>query len=171
MANSLVFGGISGFPQGRGDTTYQYDDTLSWVHGKHSIRCGVEFRRFDNNNFNGGTGGVLNFGTMAGFLAGTPTSATETALPATPALRVSAFNAFVQDDVKISQHLTLNLGLRWEFNGVPSEIHNRLGFYDFTQIKCWSPARRARARPTRTSTRTSGRAWVSPAIRSARARR
>ena len=108
---------------------------MSWVHGKQSIRAGVEFRRFDNNNFNGGTGGVLSFGTMAGFLAGTPTSATETALPATPALRVSAVNAFVQDDIKVSQHLTVNAGLRWEFNGVPSEIHNRLGFYDFTQNK------------------------------------
>ncbi len=135
VASSLIFGGISGFPQGRGDTTYQYNDTLSWVHGKQSIRGGVEFRRFDNNNFNGGTGGTISFGTMAGFLAGTPTSATETALPATPGLRVSAFNAFLQDDIKVSQRLTVNLGLRWEFNGVPSEIHNRLGFYDFTQNK------------------------------------
>jgi len=135
VASSLIFGGISGFPQGRGDTTYQYDDTLSWVHGRQSIRGGVEFRRFDNNNFNGGTGGVINFGSMAGFLAGTPTSATETALPATPGLRVSAFNAFLQDDFKVSQRLTVNLGLRWEFNGVPSEIHNRMGFYDFTQNK------------------------------------
>ncbi len=135
VASSLLFGGISGFPQGRGDTTYQYSDTLSWVHGRHSIRGGAEFRRFDNNNFNGGTGGVISFGTMAGFLAGTPTSATETALPATPGLRVSAFNAFLQDDFKVSQRFTVNLGMRWEFNGVPSEIHDRLGFYDFTQNK------------------------------------
>src|SRR5450759_2002462 len=135
VVSSLIFGGISGFPQGRGDTTYQYDDTLSWVHGRQSIRGGVEFRRFDNNNFNGGTGGVISFGSMAGFLAGTPTAATETALPATPGLRVSAFNAFLQDDFKVSQRLTVNLGLRWEFNGVPSEIHNRMGFYDFTQNK------------------------------------
>ena len=135
VAGSLLFGGISGFPQGRGDTTYQYDDTVSWVRGRQSIKGGVEFRRFDNNNFNGGTGGVISFGTMAGFLAGTPTSATETALPATPGLRVSAFNAFLQDDIKVSQRLTVNLGLRWEFNGVPTEIHNRLGFYDFTQNK------------------------------------
>jgi hypothetical protein len=135
VAGPLTFGGISGFPQGRGDTTYQYNDTLSWVHGRQSIKGGVEFRRFDNNNFNGGTGGVINFGTMAGFLAGTPTSATETALPATPGLRVSAFDAFLQDDFKVSQRLTLNLGLRWEFNGVPSEIHNRLGFYNFALNK------------------------------------
>ena len=97
---AMSFGGISGFPQGRGDTTYQYTDTLGWVRGRHSIRMGGEYRRFDNNNFNGGTGGVITFGTMAAFLAGTPTSATQTARRATPALRVNAFGAFVQDDFK-----------------------------------------------------------------------
>ena len=50
----------------------------------------------------------------------------------TPGLRVNALGTFVQDDVKLTSHLTLNLGLRWEYNGVPSEIHNRLGVFDFT---------------------------------------
>ena len=132
---ALRFGGEDAFPQGRGDTTFQYSDTVSWIRGKQSIRFGAEFRRFRNNNFNGGTGGTLSFGTLAGFLAGTPTSATETALPATPALRVSAFGSFVEDDVKVTRKLTLNLGLRWEYNGVPYETHNRLGVYDFGRNK------------------------------------
>jgi hypothetical protein len=132
---TLRFGGIDGFPQGRGDTTFQYDDTLGWVHGRQSIRFGAEFRRFRNNNFNGGTGGILAFGTIASFLTGTLSSATETALPATPALRVNALNLFVQDDVKLNAHLTLNLGVRWEYNGAPSEIFNRLGVYNFAQNK------------------------------------
>ena len=130
-AGGPEFGGISGFPQGRGDTTYQYSDTLSWVHGKHSLKFGGEFRRFRNNNTNGGTGGTLSFASLATFLAGTVNSATETALPATPALRVSALDVFAQDDYKVTPKLTLNLGVRWEYNGVPSEIHNRLGIYDF----------------------------------------
>jgi hypothetical protein len=130
-AGGPEFGGISGFPQGRGDTTFQYSDTLSWIHGKHSLKFGAEFRRFWNNNENGGTGGILNFSSLATFLAGTVSSATETALPATPALRISALGLFAQDDYKVTPKLTLNLGLRWEYNGVPSEIHNRLGVYDF----------------------------------------
>src|SRR5207248_681930 len=101
--------------------------------GKHAIKFGAEFRRFRNNNFNGGTGGVLNFPNLAAFIAGTASSATETALPATPALRVSALDTFAQDDYKVTSRLTLNLGLRWEFNGVPSEIHNRMSVYDFAQ--------------------------------------
>jgi Carboxypeptidase regulatory-like domain len=126
------FGGISGFPQGRGDTTFQYSDTVSWLRGRHSIKFGAEVRRFRNNNFNGGTGGSILFPSLTAFLSGTPSQTVETSLPVTPALRVSALGTFVQDDVKLTSHLTLNLGLRWEYNGVPSEIHNRLAVFDFT---------------------------------------
>src|SRR5262249_9374816 len=83
----------------------------------------------------GGTGGTIMFGTMAAFLAGTPTSATQTSLPATPALRVNAFALFLQDDFKASAKLTLNLGLRWEYNGVPWEKYDRLSVYDYAQNK------------------------------------
>ena len=126
------FGGINGFPQGRGDTSFQYSDSLAWIHGKHSIKFGAEFRRFRNNNFNGGTGGFILFPSLNAFLAGTPSQSVETALPVTPALRVIALGTFVQDDVKLTSRLTLNLGLRWEYNGVPSEIHDRLSVFDFT---------------------------------------
>jgi hypothetical protein len=135
VPGAFVFAGITGEPNGRGDTTFQYSDTVSWIHGKQSIKFGAEFRRFRNNNFSNGTGGLLTFGTVANFLAGTPTQATETALPASPALRANAFDAFAEDDIKLTSRFTLNLGLRWEYNGVPSEIHDRLGIYDFTQNK------------------------------------
>ena len=131
ISGGMVFGGITGFPQGRGDTTFEYADTVSWTHGKHSMKFGAEFRRFRNNNNNGGTGGTVNFPNLAAFLAGTPTSATQTSLPATPAFRVSALGTFIQDDIKLTSRLTINAGLRWEYNGVPNEIHNRMGIYDF----------------------------------------
>ncbi len=133
ISGGAVLGGISGFPQGRGDTTFQYSDSLSWIRGRHSLKFGAEFRRFRNNNFNGGTGGTINFPNLAAFIAGTPSSATETALPATPGLRVSALGTYAQDDFRVNQRLTLNLGLRWEYNGVPNEIHNRLAVYDFAR--------------------------------------
>lgn len=136
VAGGMQFGGINGFPQGRGDTTFQYNDTLSWIRGRHSLKFGGEFRRFRNNNFNGGTGGILNFGTLAAFLAGTPNSAMQSpAVPVTPALRVSALDLFAQDDFKVSSKLTLNLGLRWEYNGVPYEKYQRQTIYDFAGNK------------------------------------
>jgi hypothetical protein len=132
VPGGMSFGGINGEPQGRGDNTYQYSDTVGWIRGRHSIRMGGEFRRFANNDLHLGTGGILTFGTMFAFLAGSPTQATQTSLPVTPSLHVNAFGAFIQDDYKLSARLTLNLGLRWEYNGVPYEKHDRLAIYDFT---------------------------------------
>src|SRR3989454_2423514 len=47
---SLNFGGPSGFPQGRGDTTGVFSDTLSWLRGRHSLKFGGEGPRFYHNN-------------------------------------------------------------------------------------------------------------------------
>jgi Carboxypeptidase regulatory-like domain len=135
VSGNFIFGGINGFPQGRGDTTFSYSDTLAWIKGKHSLKFGAEIRRFYNNNLAGGTGGTITFGTVAAFLAGTPTGATETALPATPAMTVGAVGIFAQDDVKLTPTLTMNIGLRWEYNGVPEERHNRLSVFDFNTYK------------------------------------
>ncbi|MBI3210425.1 MAG: TonB-dependent receptor [Candidatus Solibacter usitatus] len=135
VSGVMTFGGINGFPQGRGDTTIQWNDTLSWIRGRHSLKMGGEVRRFRNNNFNNATGGVVTFASLATFLAGTPSSATQTKLPVTNSLRVSALDFFLQDDFKVNKNLTLNLGLRWEYNGVPNEVHNRFGIFDFSANK------------------------------------
>jgi len=40
--------------------------------------------------------------------------------------RFNDANAFVQDDIKISQRLTVNIGVRWEYDGYPSDIYGNL---------------------------------------------
>ena len=55
------------------------------MHGKHSLKFGAEFRRFRNNNDERRHGRHSQLRLLATFLAGTVSSATETALPATPA--------------------------------------------------------------------------------------
>ncbi len=131
VAGAMAFGGIAGFPQARGDTTFQYTDTVSWVAGKHSLKFGAEWRRFRNNVSNGGTGGTITFASIQDFISGTPNSTTQQTVPANPALRVSALNLFIQDDYKITRRFAVNYGFRYEYNGIPSETHNRLAVYDF----------------------------------------
>ena len=47
MAN---FGVYEGMPQGRVQNTFQYSDTLSWVHGRHSLKAGGDFHRIQANS-------------------------------------------------------------------------------------------------------------------------
>ena len=55
-------------------------------------------------------------------------------------------NVFVNDDWKISRRLTVNLGLRWERYGAPTEAHNQIA--QFTNLDGYAPAQIAAARTT-----------------------
>jgi len=130
VPGQMVFGNPAGFPQGRADTTFQLTDVFSLQRSAHAIKFGFETRRFWNNNFNAATRGSLRFDTMPDFLAGRVSRFTKPTGDVSPALRVSAYNWFLQDDWRVRPRLTLSLGLRWEFSGVPGETHNRLTIFD-----------------------------------------
>jgi hypothetical protein len=124
----LNFGGPTGFPQGRSDTTYVLSDTVSYLRGNHSIKIGGEARKFFNNNTGKDTGSFT-FGNMAAFLAGTANAFTITLGDVSSAIAQGAFGAFVQDNYKIRQNLTLELGFRWDWLMSPTERFNR--FVDY----------------------------------------
>jgi outer membrane receptor protein involved in Fe transport len=121
---TLNFGGPGGFPQGRGDTTAVLSDTMSYLRGRHSFKFGGEFRRFYNNNFNGDTG-TLTFNNFAQFVAGTPNgfSISQGNLPSRIATGELGF--FIQDSWKAMDRLTLELGLRYDWNQTPTEAFDR----------------------------------------------
>ena len=48
--------------------------------------------------------------------------------------RFNDFNLFMADDWRISRSLTLNLGLRYEFFGLPEEVNGRIGNVDFDAL-------------------------------------
>lgn len=127
-AYPLNFGGPAGFPQGRGDTTAVVSDTLNWTHGNHNFKFGGEYRRFQNDNFGGDTG-TLTFTSVANFLAGQ--ASTFTFGPGTPSrISVNTISGFAMDNWKVSPRLTLELGLRYDYNMVPSEAQNRFVVFD-----------------------------------------
>lgn len=118
--------------------TFQYKDQISWNHGKHTIRAGAEADRIQYNWTLPGRGG-LGFLSVADFLTSSSGSpATETPTPGLYSLtinfyglsqpngnphyqRTNEFSAFVEDDIKVTRKLTVNLGLRWEYDGWPSD--------------------------------------------------
>src|SRR5437899_854825 len=68
VAGTLGFGGPTGEPQGRGDTTAVLNDTLSWLKGRHTFAFGGEIRRAYNNNIAENIGSFT-YTSMANFLA------------------------------------------------------------------------------------------------------
>jgi hypothetical protein len=126
---ALNFGGPSTQPSGRGDTTFVVADTLNWLYSKHSLSLGGEYRQFLNNNFRQATGS-FNFATIADFLAGTANSFSVTVGNQTSSIAEGALGFFVQDNYKPRSSLTLEFGLRYEWNMTPSERYDRFIVFD-----------------------------------------
>ena len=126
---ALNLGGPAGFPQGRSDTTFVFSDTLSYLHGNHSFKIGGEFRRFYNNNFTLDTG-TFTFANVAAFQAGTGNGFTITLGDRSSAIGTGALGLFIQDNFKVMPGLTLELGLRYDWNMTPTERFDRFVVFD-----------------------------------------
>ena len=117
-------GGPGGFPQGRGDTTAVVSDTLSYIRGRHSFKFGGEFRRFYNNNFTGDTGTMV-FNSVSDFAAGKALNYSMSPGSQPSRIATGELGFFGQDSWKVSQRLTLELGLRYDWNQTPTEALDR----------------------------------------------
>ena len=126
---SLNLGGPSNQPSGRGDTTFVVANTLNWVSRQHSLKLGGEYRQFLNNNFRNTTGS-FNFASIAAFLAGTANSFSITRGNQSTSIAQGALGFFAQDNYKAHPRLTLEIGLRYEWNMTPSERYDRFVVFD-----------------------------------------
>jgi hypothetical protein len=144
------FPGLGGFkwPKFQGpDSITQFIDHVSYTAGKHALKFGGEVHR--NYVSGGALGNARGSITFLGGVALAPTGATpngSTALEdffAGDPFKASvltgdpirqshswSYAGFVQDDWRVTRTLTLNLGLRYEFNTVLKEDHNLLGNFD-----------------------------------------
>jgi hypothetical protein len=125
------------------DDTYSLQPNMSWVHGRQTFKFGAEFRLYNQNFLQpGAADGNYTFSKaftqanplradaqsgneFASFLLGVP-SAGSVDQNIDPAYRNKYYALFVQDDWKLSPNLTLNLGLRWDYETPRTERYNRM---------------------------------------------
>src|SRR6266436_3470666 len=134
--NSL--GGNHGWPLlTTPNSTYQFVDNISYAHGKHNIRFGGEFRRGGTNNqrdrygksriqFSGGGCAFAGSSPLEDFIAGCARRGRIFVGNSVRHVTMISSGAFVQDDWRVSQHLTVNLGMRYDLNKVIHEDNNNL---------------------------------------------
>ncbi len=138
-------GGPAFLPVNPKQIHYQIEDTLSWVSGRHSLKTGYRFilrkpspytngntrssisvnRNLTNNPLTNSQGSGY-----ATLLLGYTTGGSRGFLLDVFDYTNSEHSLFVQDDWKISERVTLNLGLRYEVYMPDTEAENRLPNYD-----------------------------------------
>jgi len=125
-------------------------DSLTWTKGRHNLTFGGDFHAFQINNHSGS--GTLNFSFtpnttgapsapynnqvgfgFASFLLGDVTTATEST-PYDLYGRQKSTSFFAQDNFKVTPKLTLNLGLRWNYNFRFHEKYGHWANYDLNAI-------------------------------------
>ncbi|MGD0136820.1 MAG: carboxypeptidase-like regulatory domain-containing protein, partial [Bryobacteraceae bacterium] len=108
-------------------------DQISWSHGKHTIRAGYEYQDTRWPIIWSGVRGLLLTGTFNDLLVGGAGNllsclycSRSAPLGIVHGYASPSMNAYVQDDWKVSSRLTLNLGVRWEFNGALNDKYGNL---------------------------------------------
>ncbi len=129
VTGAMQFGGPTGEPQGRGDTTVVLNDTLNWLRGRHTFAFGGEIRRAYNNNVAENIGS-FSFTSLANFLNDTASNFTVLLGAGNDRILQPSYGVFAQDSFKWKPNFTVNIGLRYEWNSSPSEAANRFSNFD-----------------------------------------
>ncbi len=105
---------------------YQFGNDLSWISGRHSLKVGGDYRFYINPKSGAqAEDGHFQFASLANLLTATPALATfvkpGSVIPRR--WRQSMTTFYLQDDIRLASRLTLNLGVRYERESVPTEAN------------------------------------------------
>jgi outer membrane receptor protein involved in Fe transport len=121
--------------------TFQINEKLTWLKGRHTFKFGGQWLHYDQRRFYAGNNGLLGFITYNGAFTGFAFSDFLLDMasgkgrgggdPNEPWTQLQdRVGIFAQDDFKVTSNLTLNLGLRWAYTSPLVEKDNRQSNFD-----------------------------------------
>jgi hypothetical protein len=149
MSSYFSIGDRGYSPYQGGTNVYSLADKLDLIRGKHNISFGVVYRAEEMNvrnnafqdgyvvNLGGATGdnmGDLLLGAMGVFAAHD-----QTFLGATTGRRWKLWRPWVEDDWRVTNSLTVNLGFAWALATPETEMQNRQAEYNITNLSWYVP--------------------------------
>jgi Carboxypeptidase regulatory-like domain len=136
----------------RSTQAYDVVDNVSIIHGKHTFHFGGEYRRlqatvtnpdhyqsgnmaFDNSYTSSCAGDSLCSGASGGagfadFMLGLPTTMNRDIVATFPQTRLTIADVYMQDDIRLTSKLTLNLAVRWDLITMYNDVNNRQSNWD-----------------------------------------
>jgi hypothetical protein len=128
---------LNGLTKGR---TYQVVDNVSWLKGRHTVKFGFDYRHIEaitplgflsGDNYGGFSFNGLATGSPFGdFLLGIPAQTDFDNVHMDNDGITNHYNAYVQDSFRLSEKLTLEYGLRWEFHPGYHDASGNIGNFD-----------------------------------------
>jgi hypothetical protein len=141
----FTIGDASTFPEFSRTITYQLENITTIVKGSHTIKFGGRYLRNIFNGFSAfptrGTynfsgqftrqvGGTSSASALADFALGAPNTINRGDLSGVFGIRFYGLAVFAEDSWRVNNKLTVNLGLRYEIQSSPFEVHDRWANFD-----------------------------------------
>jgi Carboxypeptidase regulatory-like domain len=134
--SDFSFGGPNDVFNMRKQQTFSVGDNVTWTRGANTFRFGGEYKRhlYDTNLPEEQATEFEKWENFTQFMSGLATEADTQFGITDKSFRMNDVSAYVATDWKASQKLTLNLGLRWDWFGWPTEKNGRFGNVDFERV-------------------------------------
>jgi outer membrane receptor protein involved in Fe transport len=139
-SRGLIIGNTIQGPQARVTENFQLQDSVSYARGNHRFKFGFDGTQYkQDQTFLFVNNGILNFSRLSGvnttgddfadFLLGSSPSSIQFGANGLRDYRQKAVAAFAQDTWRVTDALTLSLGLRYEYTSPLTDKFNRVAYY------------------------------------------
>ena len=119
---SLTIGPHVAYPQSNRSNLYQLSETITWISGSHAVKAGYDIRKVNSSfNFVQRQRGEYQYRTLERYLRDiTPEWGMRSAGAMPFAGNQVSHYAFLNDEWKLRRNVTANIGVRYEYVGVPA---------------------------------------------------